>query len=58
MTVVKISEGSAEPDGSFVARVSIGEGAEYEMRVSDPAVEGTERRVRLFDKYEYLLISG
>ena len=43
MTAIQISQLSAEPDGSFVVRVSFGDEAGYETRVSDPATEGIER---------------
>ena len=42
MTVIRVSEHAAEPDGSFVVRVAFGEAAEYEARVMDPATEGSE----------------
>ncbi|MEV4643240.1 CHAT domain-containing protein, partial [Actinoplanes sp. NPDC049548] len=43
--LVRVSERSCGPDGSFVARVSFPDGTEHEVTVVDPAGEGDEERL-------------
>ncbi|MEU0547052.1 tetratricopeptide repeat protein [Micromonospora sp. NPDC005979] len=43
--VIKISERSRAADGSFIAWVSFGDGAEYEVTITDPAGDGDENRL-------------
>jgi tetratricopeptide (TPR) repeat protein len=43
VTVVRVRQSAAEPDGSFIVRVAFDDAAEYEVAVRDPATPGTER---------------
>ncbi|MCG5445689.1 CHAT domain-containing protein, partial [Micromonospora sp. NIE79] len=43
--VIGVSERSRTIDGSFIARVSFGGGAEYDVTITDPASDGDEDRL-------------
>lgn len=43
MTVIRISEQARVSESSFIVRVTFGDHAEYDIRVSDPAAIGTEK---------------
>ena len=43
MTVIRVSESAAHPDGSFAARVAFDNAAEYDVTVRDPADPAAEK---------------